>query len=192
MAERPFGRRFPAALQSEASNWMIYTRGLWGIFDVSNMEDGRTPRAGWGSIPRFLTTPYMRLSIADTSEALLRAARDLGHERRCDVDIEDYTKRFEASMPRWNIFGRIATPSVVRIWTSLREGDLDRELTERVLVARAERGTSKGWPTAGGASQVCEGVSWEYGPAAGGSLEIRASAQPFRATTWDWSYRVSP
>jgi len=194
MKERPFSRRFPVALQLEAANWTRYTRGHWGVFDVSYMEDGTDPPAGWGSIPRFLMTPYMRLSVAGMSDALLRAARELAPQRRCDVDMTRYSKEFEDSFPRWNVIGRIAMPSVVRIWTVLRETDLDRELTERVLSARAERVASGAWPASGGASAVCEGLAWNYGSAGGAALDIRPSSEPFRLDDpkWDWSIRVRP
>ncbi len=194
MRERPFTGRFPVALQIEAWNWARYTRGFWGLFDVSYMEDGTTPPAGWGSIPRFLMTPYMRLSVAGISEALLRATHELAPQRRCDLDMKLYSRELEESFPRWNTIGRRATPSVVKIWTSLRETDLDRELTERVLLARAEHAASGNWPAAGGASSVCEGVSWEYRPSIGGALDIRASTPPFRLDDprWDWSLRLKP
>ncbi len=194
MEERPFSRRFPVALQIEAANWTRYTRGQWGVFDVSYMEDGTDPPAGWGSIPRFLMTPYMRLSVAGMSESLLRATHELAPQRRCDIDMKRYSKEFEDSFPRWNVIGRIAMPSVVRIWTVLRETDLDRELTERVLIARADRATSGAWPASGGSSGVCDGLSWEYELTPGGALDIKASAQPFRLDDpkWDWSLRLRP
>jgi hypothetical protein len=194
MKERPFSGRFPVALQLEASNWTRYTRGYWGVFDVTYMEDGSVPPAGWGSVPRFLMTPYMRLSVAGISEALLRATHELAPQRRCDIDMKRYSKKFEDSIPRWNIIGRIATPSVVKIWTVLRETDLDRELTERVLLARAERGASGSWPASGGPSAVCEGLAWEYGLVGGGSLDIRPTSEPFRLDDpkWDWAVRLKP
>jgi hypothetical protein len=194
MKERPFSRRFPVALQLEAANWMRYARGYWGVFDVSYMEDGSVPPAGWGSVPRFLMTPYMRLSVAGMSEALLRATHDLAPQRRCDIDMKRYSKEFKDSFPRWNVIGRIATPSVVRIWTVLRETDLDRELTERVLLARVERVASGRWPASGGPSAVCEGLAWDYGLARGGSLDIRPTSEPFRLDDpkWDWSVRLKP
>ena len=99
MEERPFSRRFPVALQIEAANWTRYTRGQWGVFDVSYMEDGTDPPAGQGSIPRFLMTPYMRLSVAGMSESLLRATHELAPQRRCDIDMKRYSKEFEDSFP---------------------------------------------------------------------------------------------
>jgi hypothetical protein len=95
-------------------------------------------------------------------------------------------------MPRWNVIGRIATPSAVKPWVAFKEADLDRELTERVLIARVERATSGRWPTSGGTSQVCEGLSWDY-EVVSGSLHIRPTTQPFHGSSgWDWSVRVTP
>ncbi len=192
--DRSFVRRLPVSLQLEAWNWMHYTRGYWGVFDVSYMEDGRVPPRGWGSIPRFLTTPYIRLSMSGMSEALLRARRDLGEQRRCDLDMESYSRQTEDSFPRWNIIGRIGIPPIVRAWASLRHADLDRELTERVLSARAERAASGRWPVASVPSAVCEGVSWDFEAAADSTLHIKASTQPFHEAdpNWDWAIRVRP
>jgi hypothetical protein len=171
---------------------MAYTRGFWGVFDIDRIEPAQPPPGGWRTIPRFLTTPYVRLSIAGFSDALLGAMRELRGERRCDRDIEAFGTEVHESIPRWNIIGRIAMPSVVRAWTTFRELDFDRELTERVLLARAERTTSGRWPGAGGASQVCESVSWDY-ETTSGALDIRPSERPFHVDSgWDWSVRVRP
>ncbi len=192
MSERPFAARVPIALQTEASSWLLYTHGFWGVLDVQYMEEAQPPPGGWRTVPRFLTAPYIRLSVAGMSDALLGMTRTLRAERRCDRDMDAAADEVRDSMPRWNIIGRIGTPSVIKAWALFKETDLDRELTERVLLARAERAASGRWPAEGGASQVCEGVSWDY-ETVGGSLEIRASEPPFHAEAgWDWSVRVRP
>ncbi len=192
MEERPFGRNFTHALQLQAWNLLSYGRRSQGSFGSRERRGPSIPRVGWGSIPEFLATPYTRLSVAGASEVLLRASRDLGSRRRCDVDTRLYAKELDDSLPRWNIIARIGTPSVALSWTAFRETDFDRELTERVLRARIVRTTSGSWPSSGGGSQVCEGVRWEYEPAPGGALDIRAKPRPFLPDDprWDWALRL--
>jgi hypothetical protein len=195
MSERPFSSGFSTSLQFEAAGWMRFADGSWGVSDLNHYGETTTPPRGpLGRIGRFLTAPYVQLSVADTSDALLRARRELARQRRCDLDMTAYSKRFEESLPRWNVIGRVASPSVVRAWVSLREGDLDRELTERALIARAERAASGAWPRGPFASTVCEGASWEYRATAGGGLSLRGSANPFALQNpkWTWDLRLRP
>ena len=190
-----FTRDVRIPYQLEAWNWTRFTKGYWGIFDVSYMENGATPPVSLlGGAGRVLTTPYVRLSLADMSERLLQATQELAARRRCDFDVDRYAKEFEESFPNWNILGRLATPAVIRGWTSLRYADLDRELTERVLLARARRDRSEPWPTEPVASAVCEGVTWLQEGASDGSLRVRASERPFAADTpnWSWAVRLRP
>lgn len=191
--------RFAADLQTpyqlEAWNWTRYATGPWGIFDVASMGSGETPKHSIrGTTGRLLTIPYVRLSFAGVSRALLDATRTLRSVKRCDFDVDRYAKQFEDSIPRWNILGRIATPSVVRGFTALRYADLDRELTEQVLAARAERQATGRWPSADTPSTVCEGVVWQPRAGGDGSLTIGASTKPFLVDDprWHWSIRLRP
>jgi len=195
MQQRTFAADVRIPYQLEAWNWTRFAVGRWGIFDVNYMETGETPPPSIpGAAGRFLTTPYVRLSFAGVSEALLKASQTLRAEKRCDFDVDRYAKEFEDSFPRWNILGRIAAPSVVRGFTSMRYADLDRELTGRVLAARDERQATGRWPSTPTASAVCEGVVWE--PRAGGdeSFTISPSAKPFAIDDpkWHWSIRLRP
>jgi hypothetical protein len=195
MQRRAFAEGIRVPFQLEAWNWTRYTKGQWGVFDVSYMEDGVTPPSTLtGTIGRALTTPYVRLSCAGMSEALLSATETFRAQKRCDFDVEAYSKEFEDSFPRWNIIGRIATPSVIRAFTSMRYADLDRELTERVLAARAARQATGSWPSAAAPSTVCEGVVWQSSAGGDGSLTIAANAEPFSKPDPNkrWSMRLRP
>jgi hypothetical protein len=195
MQQRTFAADVRIPYQLEAWNWTRFTVGLWGIFDVNSMESGETPPPSiLGTAGRVLTTPDVRLSFAGVSEALLRASQTLRSEKRCDFDVERYAKEFEDSFPRWNILGRIATPSVVRGFTSMRYADLDRELTEQVLAARKARHATGSWPTASTPSTVCEGVAWEPQAGNDGSVTIGPSVKPFATDDprWTWSIRLHP
>jgi len=194
MQQRDFAAEIRVPFQLEAWNWTRYTKGPWGVFDVSYMEDGVTPPSTvTGAIGRALTAPYVRLSFAGVSEAMLSATETLRAQKRCDFDVEAYSKQFEDSFPRWNIIGRIATPSLVRAFTSMRYADLDRELTERVLAARAARQATGSWPSAASPSTVCEGVVWQSSTGDDGSLTIAASVKPFpKDPSRTWSMRLRP
>jgi hypothetical protein len=187
MQEIRFADSLRVPYQLEAWNWTRFTSGPWGIFDVTSMETGKAPPRGvLGRTARFLTAPYVRLCFAGVSEAMLRVNRELPSERRCDIDMDRYSKVFEESFPRWNILGRIATPSLVRAWTSFRYADLDRELTQQVFASRAERRTSGRWPTARVASTVCEGLLWEKQAGSDGTLTLRTSMKPFTLDEKGW------
>jgi hypothetical protein len=182
MQERPFLAGFLTALQTEAWNWTVFARQHWGVVDLAAIEGGRLPKAGpLGQIGRFVTRPYPRLSFVGMSDAARRARHDFASQRRCDLDVTAYLERFEASIPRWNVIGRIGMPSLVRAWSSLRQGDFDREWTERVLAARELRASAGIWPTVDAASTVCEGVTWRHEATPDGALTIRASVKPFVA-----------
>jgi hypothetical protein len=181
--------------QFEAWSWTRYSVGLWGIFDLDRMQDGREPaRTMAGTVGRLLTAPYVRLCFAAASGVLLRSSEELARQRRCDFDVERFSKEVEASFASWNVLGRTAIPAVVRAFVSMRHGDLDRELTERVLQARAERRATGRWPTRPVASSVCEGVVWEAQTGADGSTRIRPSEPPFPAhdPKGEWSIRLRP
>ena len=181
--------------QLEAWNWTRFTTGSWGLFDLSSMEDGVAPRSSaLGAVGRWLTAPYVRLSFAGMSEALLAESQRLDAERRCDLDVDRHAKEFEASFPRWNILGRIATPSLVRSWAALRRAELDQELTTLVLAARGARAASGQWPTVAVPSAVCEGVSFEQSAGADGTLTIRTDSMPFPHDAADgrWSIQLHP
>ena len=195
MQQRTFAADVRIPYQLEAWNWTRFTVGLWGIFDVSYMESGEKPPATiLGTPGRVLTAPYVRLSFAGVSEALLKASQTLRSEKRCDFDVDRYSKEFEDSFPRWNVLGRIATPSVLRGFTSMRYADLDRELTEQVIAARKARLATGRWPSAPTASTVCEGVAWKPQAGSDGSVTIGASVKPFATDDpqWTWSIRLHP
>jgi len=101
MQQRTFTADVHTPYQLEAWSWTLFTVGLSGPFDL-----------GLGTAGRVLTTPYVRLNLAGMSEALLKASKTLSSQHRCDFDVDRYTKEFEESFPRWNILGRIGTPSV--------------------------------------------------------------------------------
>lgn len=191
----PYPLPLRISFQLEAWNWTRYTTGSWGIFDVSYMEDGvEPPRSAPGTAGRWLTAPYVRLSFAGVSEALLRESQRLDSERRCDFDVDRHAKEFEESFPRWNILGRIATPSLVRSWTAFRYAELDRELTSLVLAARGGHAATGRWPGAAVPSSTCQGVSWLHEPGGDGTLTIRSSEKPFARDDkdWHWSIRLHP
>jgi hypothetical protein len=195
LAQPVFADALRDPFQLEAWNWTRYTQGRWGIFDVTYMEDGETPPPSLiGAAGRWLTAPYVRLSVAGMSKALLDESEKLASQHRCDLDVDRRSRDFEESFPRWNVLGRIATPSVVRSFAAFRYAELDRELTREVVAARTERAASGRWPAAAVDSGVCEGVRWLHEPQADGTLTIRASAEPFepRDNRWSWSIRLHP
>jgi hypothetical protein len=195
MQQRTFATDLQLPYQSEAWGWRRFTAGTWGVFDLSSMESGETPPYSvLGTAGRILTAPYVRLSFAGASEALLRATEELRSKRRCDFDVAGYSQEVEESFPWWNTIGRVATPSLVSAWAALRRADLDRELTERVFLARDEHRATGRWPAAPVTSTVCEGLVWEQEPAADGTVTIRAREKPFPndEPKSQWSIRLHP
>jgi len=181
--------------QAEAWSLLHHARAAWGIFDLDEAERGEPKkRSVFEDARRFATVPYVRLSLANGAEALLGAVEHLRAQPRCDFDVDAYSKRFEDSFPRWNVLGRIATPSAVRGFVSMRHSDLDTELAVHVLAARAARRASGRWPSEPTASAVCDGITWQAQPADDGSLTISPSARPFTTDDprWRWSIRLTP
>jgi hypothetical protein len=195
MQERGFADSLQTALQLEAWGWARYAVSFRGPSDVEYAARGETPpSAPADKIGRFLTAPYMRLSFAGMSKNLLRASQELRVQSRCDFDARQYSEEFERSFPRWNILGRMASPSLLRSWTSLRQADFDRELTEQVLLLRSHRETSGSWPAGSRPSRVCEGILWMREPQSDGSLTVQSSGPPFAAdgSKRNWSFRLQP
>lgn len=193
LQQRSFVAEARVAYQAEAWNLLLHAKGAWGVFDLDEMESGEPrKRSIFESARRFFTVPYVRLSLANASEALLEAFEHMSAQPRCDFDTDAYSKEFEASIPRWNILGRIATPSVVRGFSSMRHTDLDTELAAMVLAARATRRTTGRWPSGPVPSRVCDGIAWQQAAADDASLTIATNAKPFRAddSKWSWSIRL--
>lgn len=133
--------------------------------------------AGESATGRFLAGPYLRLMSASYSEELGKAVQELRDGDPCAVDFarKDW---LDDRLPRWNVLGRIAGPSLLRAWASVTEASLDAELTRQVLEARALLpGTKHADPEGRQASTVCPSVSWIRERGADGRITVRTEGR---------------
>jgi hypothetical protein len=162
-----------ASYQAEVYGWRAFALRYKGAGDLSEL-DGGSPRENtvFGHVFRFVSVPYIRLSLAGVSEVVRRSSEELQSGDPCAFDPDKSDATVKSRFPRWNILGPIAVPSLFRAWTAVRDISLDNELTG--LVMEAHQGS--GPPPAPGTalpSRVCAGHAWMYGRAADGRLSIR-------------------
>lgn len=195
MRERPFSQNMTRFLQIEV--WQMTRLSLepWGVLDLGAIDSGNLPSAGFaGKIVRYPTVPFLRFALADYSVQTRVQASILRAERGCGLDIQGLSAEIEKSTPRWSVLTRISLPTLLRAWTAMREADLRRELTGRVIEARAERAATGHWPAGTLSSEVCEGLDWLSTVDRTGALVIRAAQDPFFAPlpTRKLEHRLTP
>jgi hypothetical protein len=168
-----FKARVLASYQAEVYGWRAFARRYKGAGDISEM-DGAAPRANtlFDHAFRFVSTPYIRLSLAGVSEVMRRSREELESGDPCSFDPDKSDETIRSRFPRWNILGPIAVPSLFRVWASVRDVSLDSELTGLVMQAhlRPRENPAPGTATL---SRVCTGYAWVHGKAAAGRLSIR-------------------
>jgi hypothetical protein len=134
----------------------------------------------WGIVRDPFVAPWVRLSAADFSQRVHDAAIELRDDDACSLDPSSFDKTKLDAMPRWNILGRIAIPSIARTWGAGVQAAYDVELTGHVLAARAgPDGASEAPPRTLGPSIVCPGVKWQQVVRADGSVSIYPDRDPF-------------
>ncbi len=167
-----FKARVLASYQAEVYGWRAFALRYRGAGDLSEL-DGSGPRANtlFDHAFRFVSTPYVRLSLAGVSDVMRRSREDLERGDLCSFDPDESDKTVKSRFPRWNILGPIAVPALFRVWSSVRDVSLDGELTGLVMEAHQRpRETPPGNSTP---SRVCAGYAWVHGRAADGRLSIR-------------------
>jgi len=108
-----YRRSLVASLQSDAWLWMHVTSGGWVL------------------------RPYMRVCGADVAEHMRAALTDMANSHSCDVESDALGRAVERTLPKWNVFGRIAIPNIAASWQRATRATPELELTENVLQLRA-------------------------------------------------------
>lgn len=168
-----FRARVLASYQAEAYGWRAFALRYKGAGDLSEL-DGGAPREStpFDHAFRFVSTPYIRLSLAGVSAVMRRSRAELASGDPCRFDPDESDQTIKSRFPRWNIVGPIAVPSLFRAWASVRDVSLDGELTRLVMEAH-QRPRERPSPGTATPSRVCGGYAWVYGKAADGQLSIR-------------------
>jgi hypothetical protein len=130
-----------------------------------------------GAARSFLTTPYARLSAAETAEGLRAGVTYAQGMDLCAVDADAMEGAMRAPVSWWNWIAAIGLPSLGRAWNATRDHVLSSELTRLVIGARAHRRAKGDWETGTVSSRVCASWSWVY-ERDGDRLRIRAAAAP--------------
>jgi len=83
-----------------------------------------------------LAAPYVRLCGADVAEHVRVAFVNLAKSSACDVSGDAFGQNLIATVPRWNVLGRIAVPNLGSMWQRVARSTPELELTEKVLTLR--------------------------------------------------------
>lgn len=148
----------PRIWQNEA--WMLwYYSDRDGTLSALSGDDPQRGIAGRLTAP--LERRYLRLCAADDSRVLAALAVETRALEPCSPPDDAGVL---GRLARWNVVGRIALPSLTKVWQSLLGAQLDVELTRKVLALRAQRGPDGAWPESWSdtRSEVCSTGSWSY------------------------------
>lgn len=105
-----------ASMQAEAWSWMHSPRYALG---------------GW------LASPYIRICAANSAEQMRAAFSKVATSNACDVSGQAVGETILRTVPRWNIFGRIAIPNIASVWQRAARVVPELELTQKVLQLRS-------------------------------------------------------
>lgn len=89
-----------------------------------------------GSIRPWLARPYIALCAADAGERMRAALTEMESSSACDVDSDALGHVVQRSMPRWNIFARLAIPNIAATWERAVRTTPELERTAKVLQLR--------------------------------------------------------
>ncbi len=165
VVEHDYRRSLPIALQGEAIAFVEYGRRE-ARGSVQAREGGPSL---WGWLFRLV---FFELSLGSYSDTMRQTILRLRDADLCELDPTTFQKEAEASIPRWNIIGKIAIPSFARTWVAAANADLDAELTANVLRARTVRAETGAWPQEAVASAVCRDTRWSHEVLPDGALRI--------------------
>ena len=96
----------------------------------------------------------------------------------CGFDARETRRHLEDSLPRWNMTRGVLMGWPLRVYVEIGEGELELELTRKVLEARAAREANGGaWPAAipGIETSVNPGGHWFYEVSPDGVMTLRFS-----------------
>ncbi len=119
---------------------------------------------------------WFRLSMADAGERFLAEVAEAQRLGFCSADYPATLDRIARSTPWWSSIGRFGIVSLGRSWASMRQLQLDLELTRKLFEVRAARDPVSGaWPrTVEGIEKTrCEGARWDYAVEEDGSAFLR-------------------
>lgn len=163
------------AYQSEAFGWSVVAREYRGFADLEADQRVRRHEGPADHLIRFVTVPYMRLSLVDMNRSIRQGMADIQKQDFCTFDPEATDKAVKEAIPRWNIVAKIGVPGLFRAWATIRDLALDDELTMLVLAAREHRQRTGEWKSEPVPSSVCESVAWRHEPLPDGRLRLTPS-----------------
>jgi hypothetical protein len=101
-----------------------------------------------------ITRPYQRWSVADMTRRQRLIAEEVAAMTACGLDGEAFSQRVLASIPRWNVFARIATPNLGSVWQRALRAIAEREATRNAMRI------AEGQPIV--ATSVCSDGTWRF------------------------------
>lgn len=182
------------AYRADAYGYESFARRFRGITDLDELEGGRIPRDTVSrKVVRFLTVPYLRLSLADLSDRTRLLCEELRRADGCQLDAKALAQRVEAGFPPWNIVGRIAAPPA-GVWLGAVEASLKLEQTRLAIEARHRERQRGGWGESKDTmSHVCPSLTWTHRVDRNGQMTIAAEpAPPLGKRERPWFIRLRP
>lgn len=107
-----------------------------------------------GGAWKFLTRPYLRVSVGNMAVHQRATAIELANVKACGFEGDEYFERRLKELSRWNIVGRIAVPNIGTVWSRVLRHEVEREATANALRARTGEPVS--------AESRCSDGSWRY------------------------------
>ena len=117
---------------------------------------------------KFLTRPYLRVSVGNMAVHQRTTAIELANVQTCGFEGDKYFERRVKGLPRWNIVARIAVPNIGTVWSRVLRHDAEREATANALRVRAGEPVS--------AESRCSDGTWRY---EAGRLSFTRQIPPF-------------
>jgi len=112
--------------------------------------------------------PYAHLMGSSTLAAYRRSATELAASRDCDFRSGGFSDRMLASIPSWNIIGRIALPNFGSMWQRVAHYGAEREATAKVIDLRSGVNVDV-------ASTQCSDGTWSVAQRADGARVLKFS-----------------
>ena len=101
-----------------------------------------------------IARPYLRWSVAHMTDHQRRIAEEIAATTTCGFDGAAFSQHVTESIPRWNVFARVATPDLGSVWQKAF-----RTIAEREATMNAMR-IAHGQPII--AKSVCSDGAWQY------------------------------
>ncbi len=125
------------------------------------VADAAAQEKGMARVAMTMGMPWIRYSASNMVRVSRDTAEQLAHETRCGFDGDALNRTVQASIPKWNVFGRVAMPAYGGIWRRVLLFTAEREATLRMLALKAGAPVQSHSDCAEGTWEVTAGDGWK-------------------------------